>query len=168
MPTPELTITHAELRDDLEKKEMSLLVRLHNPGPRTLHAYASIRALRYDPATKTLEVQLSDRGLREPGLSGNFPLPKFTSIDPNGEATLELTVPRTIARLKPGHGQIAPIVEEFPAHEAENVTIEVAYAGTPFYRDPRAKIAKTPRKMMQDWAEGHARHTLRQRRETTQ
>jgi len=65
---------------------------------------------------------------------------------------------RVIARLKPGPNQIAPTVEELPAHEAQKIDVEVAYSGTPFYRDPRPKTGKSPREMMIDWAEGVAKH----------
>lgn len=156
--TNELQIASAEMHEDLDHKKLVVHVQLRNPGNRTLHAYASVRALRYDEATKTLSVQLSDRGLREMGPSGTFQLPRFTSIDPHGETMLELSLPRTIARLKPGHNQISPVVEEFPAYQAEQLEVEVAYSGTPFYRDPRPKTGKTPRKMMIDWSEGYATH----------
>src|SRR5436853_538136 len=98
----ELQIDHAELDDD-QTKQLNLRVRLHNPGTRTMHAYASVRALRYDTVTKTLEVQLSDRGLNEMSPAGRFILPSFTSVDPKGDATLSIALPRTIARLTPGH-----------------------------------------------------------------
>ncbi len=164
MPT-ELKIVHAEMHDDLQK-EMTLRVHLHNTSTRTMHAYSSVRALRYDPATKTLEVQLSDRGLQEMSPSGNFILPSFMSVDPQSEATLTVSLPRTIARLAPGQNQIAPIVEELPAYQAEHVDIEVAFSSTPFYRDPRPKTRKTPRKMMVDWAEGHVKYRLSVRDQT--
>jgi hypothetical protein len=152
----QLKIASVELNDDL--KQLTLRLRIQNPGDRTLHACASVRALRYDPATRTLEVQLSDRGLRDTGPRSTFLQPKFTSVDPNSETTLELSLPRTIARLKPGHNQIAPTVEELPAHEAQHINVEIAYSGTPFYRDPRPKTGKSPRQMMVDWAEGVAKH----------
>jgi hypothetical protein len=155
----ELKIANAELVDDLEKA-MTLRIWLQNPSARTMHAYATLRAVRYDASTKTLEVQLSDRGLQEMGPAGSFVLPRFTPVDAQGQATIEVPLPRTIARLKPGKNMIAPIVEELPAHEAERVEVEVAYSGTPFYRDPRPKTGNTPRKMMVDWAEGHAQFTL--------
>jgi len=152
----ELKITGTALRDD--QKKLTLTVAIQNTGNRTLHAYATVRALRYDPATRTLEVQLSDRGLHDPAHQSTFVQPKFTSVDPNSEATLELSLPRAIARLKPGPNQIAPTVEELPAHEAQKIDVEVAYSGTPFYRDPRPKTGKSPRQMMIDWAEGVAKH----------
>jgi hypothetical protein len=155
----ELKITDVSLNDDAKK--LGLRVSLQNPGDRTLHMYATVRAIRYDAATKTLEVQLSDRGLRDVRPNSTFLHPKFTAIDPNSETTLELTLPRTIARLKQGQRLIAPVVEELPVHEAKNIDVEIAYSGTPFYRDQRPKSGKSPRQVMTDWAEGLAKYRKR-------
>lgn len=153
----DLKIGQVELHDD-GAKNLTVRLKLINKSTRTLHTYASVRALRYEPATRTLKVQLSDRGLRELGQHGTFIQPEFTSVDPNGETTIELLLPRKIARLKPEQNEIAPTVEELPAHEAQTLEIELAYAGTPFYQDERPGTGKSPRQMMIDWAEGHVKH----------
>jgi len=151
----ELQITDAALQDD--SKHLALRLSIQNPSDRTLHACATVRALRYDSATHTLEVQLSDRGLRDRTTGSMFIHPKFTAVDPNSETTLELSLPRKIARFKPGAKQIAPIVEELPAYEAKNIDVEIAYSGTPFYSDPRPRTGKSARQVMVDWAEGFAK-----------
>jgi hypothetical protein len=151
----ELKIEDVALQDDA--KQLRLRVSLQNPGERTLHAYATPRALRYDTGTRTLEVQLSDRGLRDTNRSSMFVYPKFIAVDPNSATTLELSLPRMIARFKAGQREIAPVVEELPAHEAKHVDVEIAYSGTPFYQDPRPRTGRTPRQVMVDWAEDFAK-----------
>jgi hypothetical protein len=158
--TRDLEIRHAELGAPAGSERVALMplqIQLHNPNDRTLHVYKTIRAMRYDRATKTLELQLSDRGLQELGPSGNFLIPAFIAIDPQSDATLTLSVPKIIARLKPGTGEGAPVVEELPAYEAETVSIEIAFSSTPFYKDPRPRT-QSQRAMMVAWAEGHATH----------
>ena len=152
----ELKITDVTLEDDA--KHLRLRVLLQNSSERTLHAYATPRALRYDTGTQTLEVQLSDRGLRDTKRSSMFVHPKFVAVDPNSVATLDLSLPREIARFKAAQKEIAPVVEELPAHEAKHVDVEIAYSGTPFYQDPRPKAGKTPRQVLVDWAEGFAKY----------
>ncbi|WP_446744776.1 hypothetical protein [Silvibacterium acidisoli] len=154
----ELKIGDVDLQDDAAK--LTLRVSLQNQSGRTLHAYATPRALRYDPATKTLEVQLSDRGLQQTRLGSIFLHPKFIAVDPNSAVTLELPLPRVIARIKPGQEEIAPVVEELPAYEANRIDLEIAYSGTPFYPDPRPGT-KSPRQVLIDWAEGVAKYSGR-------
>jgi hypothetical protein len=118
----ELTISHAALHDDGEST-LTLVIQLQNSGTRTMHAYASVRALRYDASTKTLEVQLSDRGLQEMGGSGNFLLPNFTSIDPEGDAHLSISLPRTIARPKPSTSPRAMMVAWAADHATYHLSL---------------------------------------------
>jgi hypothetical protein len=154
--TPELEIAVSQLHDDGTR--LALRVNLHNPADRTLHAYASLRALRYDPTTSVLEVQLSDRGLAEqPWMTGTLAMPRFTSVDPGGDTILELSVPRVITRLAPGQNQISVTFERRLAHEARYVDLEIAWSDTPFYADPRRKTAG-PRASLVAWARGFARH----------
>ena len=153
--TQELQVTVTEVRDDGES--LVLEINLHNPTERTLHAYATVRAIRYDPATQVVEVQLSDRGLSEPWLAGLFIRPRFTSIDPSGDTVLALSVPRVITRLAPGQNQISATFERHPVHEAQYVDVEVAWSGTPYYPDPRRRAAG-PRAALVAWAQGFARH----------
>jgi len=153
--TQEMAINHVELHDD--GKALQLTVQLHNPTARTLHAYTTIRALRYDAATQVLEVQLSDRGLRELIATDIFVRPRFTSVDPNGDSAIKLAVPRVICRLAAGVNQRSAKVERLLAHEARHIDIEIAWSGTPFYPDPRGKT-KGPRADLVAWAQGFARH----------
>ena len=70
---------------------------------------------------------------------------------------LELSVPRVILRLGRGLNPIAPRLERRPAYEARYVDIELAWATTPFYPDPR-RTATGPRGALVAWAKGFARH----------
>jgi hypothetical protein len=149
----DLKIMAAHVDDDGQYLHTQVIV--HNTSKRTLHAYATQRALRYDAATRTLEVLLSDRGLRDHGPSGSFILPRFASIDPKSECAIELKLPRTLVRLQAGPTREAPDLVELPVHEAEHLAIEIAYSGTPYYRDPRPTGAP-PRARMVAWAQDHA------------
>jgi hypothetical protein len=153
----ELRVAGAKVHDDGER--LAVEIDLANPGDRTLHACKSIRALRYDVTTRVLEVQMSDRGLQELTAADNFIRPRFMTIDPSGAAKLELSVPRIIARLGTGHGLKFAPVERLPAHEAVRVDVEIAWSGTPFYGDPRKRMAG-PRTNLVKWAEGFARHRI--------
>jgi hypothetical protein len=156
--TSELRIADARIEDD-GNRLLRLTIAVENPSTRTLHLYRTLRAVRYDPMTKRLEVQLSDRGLEEPYWLGTFVFPRFTSVDPGGRTTFTVSVPRVITRIKPGQANVlTPEIEALPAHEAEIVDIELAWSGTPFYRDPRPN--RGPRAMLVAWAQGHATFRL--------
>ncbi|MCX4239959.1 hypothetical protein [Paraliomyxa miuraensis] len=152
--SPALRITHATLDDDGRKLRLELTVA--NPAERTLHLYRTMRAVRYDASTRTLQVQLSERGLEEPTRVGSFLWPRFTSVDPGGTASLGVTVPRVLSRMRPeqANGR-TPIIEALPAHEAVVVEVEVAWSGTPFYDDPRPR-AGGPRARLVAWPQGLA------------
>lgn len=151
------SITNARIDDD--GKKLRLTVEVENPSTRTLHLYRTLRAVRYDRASRRLEVQLSDRGLEEPLHLGNFIFPRFTSVDPGGRTRFTIPVPRVITRVKPGQVDVrTPEIEALPAHEAAIIDIEIAWSGTPFYRDPRP--GRGPRAMLVAWAQGYATFRL--------
>jgi hypothetical protein len=157
-------ITSARLTDDGQRLRLAL--EIGNPSTRTLHLYRTLRAIRYFPAERRLEVQLSDRGLDELDRLGNFIFPRFVSVDPGGRTSLSVPLPRVITRVDPDQppGARTPDIQSLPAHEAEVVDVEIAWSGTPFYRDPRPGVS--PRQMLVRWAQGHA--TLRLHRSTDQ
>lgn len=151
----DLQITTATVEDD--GKRLWLDVTVHNPSDRTLHLYRTLRAIRYDPETHTLLVQMSDRGLEEPHRVGNFIRPRLISIDPGGTTSFRVPLPRVITRVKASPQKLrSPIIESLPAHEAETLEIEIAWGRAPFYDDPRPK-AGGPRARLVAWAQGHAR-----------
>ncbi len=154
----DLEITAATLHDDGRKLRLEL--ELFNPSERTLHLYRTRRATRYDPVSRVLQVQLSDRGLDPHQHAGSFLWPRFTSIDPGGRTKFGLPLPRVITRVKPSQVKLrTPVIESLPAWQAQLVDIEVAWSGTPFYDDPRPK-AGGPRARLTAWATGHATFRL--------
>jgi hypothetical protein len=113
-----------------------LTLRLQNPGARAVHYISDIRAYDYDTATSRLTVRLTDEGrMLIPSAVGR--LPAFRSIDPNSESELALELPPRIVRLgKPSpSGEIA--LEEQRLTDAAEIVVDVAWADTPFYTDPR-------------------------------
>jgi hypothetical protein len=133
----EMEIGKVEMHDDGE--HLIVTIELKNTSAtRTLHAYAHPRKINYDPASKTLKIELTDRHTNSEILSGTFLLPRLTSVDPNSSTTLKLTLPRFITRLSATSKEGAPAFEQLPIHEAEKVEVHVGWSDTPFYADPRA------------------------------
>lgn len=160
MAQDEPTITGTSLTDD--GQHLHLTIRVHSTSNRTLHLYNSIRALRYDGATKTLEVQMSDHGLVEPRSlrygdeqPATFILPSFTSVDANSNAELSLNLPRTIVRPDIARSTTASMkFESLPIHEAAAMKVFLAWSDTPYYEDPR--IPYDHRQQLVNWAKGVA------------
>jgi hypothetical protein len=163
----DLVVNSASVQDDGMSLQLRIVV--HNPAGRTRHVYTSIRALRYDKNTKTLEVQMSDHGLMEPRdrrnpaqedvSSANFILPHMTDVAAGAEAEISIRVPRTITRIDPD-APPAPVLklETLPVHEADDVEVAVAWGDTPFYSDPREPFQM--RKQLAAWAKGVARYSI--------
>ena len=162
----ELKIGKVEMHDDGE--HLIVNIELQNTSAtRTLHAYAHPRKIDYDPASKTLKIELTDRNANPEILSGTFLLPRLTSVDPNGTTTLTVTLPRFITRLAGTNEQGAPAFEQLPIHEAERVEVQVGWSDAPFYSDPRS--ARRGRKQqhiveqLKSWESGVARGSGKRR-----
>lgn len=135
---------------DAEDK-LTLPLTLDNPLDRTIHVYGSPRGMRYDAATKTLTVLLTEQGLEEPPLGTTFNRPRFVSVDAGGSREIRLTLPRVLSHLGvnsqiPGE----PAIEVEPIHEAETVQVEVGWSDQPFYFDPRDK-KKSTGQQLREW-----------------
>lgn len=117
-------------------EEIEVVVRLSNPASRALHYIADVRARRYDPATRTLTLALSDEG-REVLPGAAHKLPEFRHIDPHSDAELRLRVPNRIVRLSRSApaGELA--FEQHGLSEIDEVLVEVAWADVPYYKDTR-------------------------------
>lgn len=117
-------------------KHLELVVRCANATDRALHYIADVRATRYDPATRTLTVALSDEG-REviPGAAAN--LPTFRYVDPQSEVELRLRIPNRVVKLSRSAppGEIA--FEKHELSEAETVVVEIGWSDVPYYKDTR-------------------------------
>jgi hypothetical protein len=139
----------------LEPEAIVVSVELVNRSDRTMHAYGASRGLGYDPASRTLQIRLTDRGSRASGHAGSFVLPQFTAVDPHGSTTIELRLPRTITRIGGVGARGAPLIERVPIHEAHQVLVDVGWSDTPFYPDPRPTKAH-PAAQLEAWERGLA------------
>jgi len=75
-------------------KRRDLAVRLSNKSKRALHYISDARAVRYDPAAKRLTIALSDEG-RELIPLAVQKLPVIRHIDPESEAEIRLSIPKS-------------------------------------------------------------------------
>jgi hypothetical protein len=116
---------------------MELTVRLRNPLDRALHYISDVRAMIFDPATRRLRVQLSDQG-REMPPGGVAMEPRFRAIDPQSESLINVRLPKTIVKLTDTPSPTGEVVfEEHAIADAQEIELEIGWADTPYYRDPR-------------------------------
>lgn len=149
----EIEIGAVDFRDDGEHLIVNL--ELRNTSDVTLHAYSSLRGMRFDEATGVLHLFLTDRNFAEKR-GTTFVRPRFTSVDPNGRASISLTLPRFLTRLAASESKVEPKIERPPIHTATAVDVELAWSDTPFYPDPRDK-QKTMREQLVTWEQGVAK-----------
>lgn len=140
---------------------LEVVVRLQNKAARALHYVADVRVTRYDPATRTLTLALSDEG-REiiPGLAGTLPL--FRHVDPGSAAEIHLRIPDRIVKLSraAAPGELAFTTQ--PLSDVRDVVIEVAWADVPYYHDTRASAQHDARLPAARWEQHKARASKRQ------
>jgi hypothetical protein len=137
-----------------------LSVRLRNPLDRAVHYIADVRAMIFDPATRRLRVQLSDQG-RELPPGGIAVQPQIRTIDPHGEALATVRLPKTIVKLAqtPSPGEVR--FEEHAIADAVEIELEIGWADTPYYPDPRDKSRTAP--PVAAWEQEAARVTFGRR-----
>jgi hypothetical protein len=118
---------------------VELVVKLRNPLDRAVHYIADVRAMIFDPATRRLRVQLSDRGRQL--LPGGIAMePQFRMIDPHSEALTTVRLPRTIVKLAEKASPTGELLfEEHSIEDAVAIELEIGWADTPYYSDPREK-----------------------------
>lgn len=118
------------------KDKLEFVVNLKNSASRALHYISDVRALRFDPTSKTLTISLTDEG-REiiPGTVSK--LPNFQFIDPNSEAEIHLNIPNKIVKLSRNAppGEIA--FETQALDNIDQLVIDIAWSDTPYYEDTR-------------------------------
>jgi len=143
------------------KRGISVLLKLHNPADRALHYVSEVRGLKYEPASKTLTVIMSDEGrVLVPGPMEKEPVTR--SIDPKADAELELQLPPTIVKLaETPSPQGALRFEEQAISEAEHIDVRMAWSDTPYYIDPRP--GDPMRTGLQRWQRdiAHVSHRMR-------
>lgn len=151
----------AELRSVRERDDaLEVVVDVGNDGDRSLHYIAEVRAIDYDPDMRRLRLRLSDRG-REFFIGVAMDEPTFRTVEPHGQASIVLSLPRTIVRLAPqAEPSPEPRFEEQRIAEATEVEVEIGWSHTPYYADVRAR-AEPP----EAWEDGTARASLTVRRE---
>lgn len=150
----ELKVESVEARDD--GRNLNLIIRLRNDSNQTLHAHSVVRGIHYDPTTKELKFQLTDRPLVGALPQSWYILPKLVAVDPHSTGTIELKQSRFVTRISPSSRGDVPTIEQLPAHEAASVVVEVAWSDKPFYSDPRQKKAKPMPEQVVDWERGMA------------
>ena len=116
-----------------------LAIRLHNPLDRAIHYIADVRAMIFDPLTRHLRLQLSDQG-REMPPGGIAMEPRFRMVDPKSDAIVMIRLPKTIVKLSAVPSPTGEVTfEEHAIEEADEIEIEIGWADTPYYKDPREK-----------------------------
>lgn len=120
-----------------------LTIRLHNPLDRAIHYISDVRAMIFDTHTRRLRVQLSEQGLEMPP-GGIAMKPRFRQIDPRSKAETKVRLPKTIMKLSNVPSPTGDILfEEHAITEADEIVLEIGWADTPYYGDPRKKSLDT-------------------------
>ncbi len=99
----------------------------------TYYAISSLRQLRYDKASKVLELGLSEPDLL-PGELRRF-APSQMAVEPNKTAVIQLSVPMIIHNLVPSEG-LGMKAEAIDISDVKQVKCEIACHKTPFYPKP--------------------------------
>ena len=151
----------AQLRSVREVADgLEVVVDLGNATDRTLHYIAEVRAIDYDADTRRLRLRLSDRG-RALVIEVATVEPTFRTVEPHSDASLVLSLPRTIVRLAPqDEPSPEPRFEEHTIAEATEVEVEIGWSRTPYYPDVRERPQP-----VEAWEEGTARAALTVRRQ---
>lgn len=144
-----------------DDKHLQVVVRLRNKAERALHYVSDVRVTRYDPATRTLTLALSDEG-REviPGLAGKLPV--FRHVDPGSDAEIALSVPDRIVKLSRNVAPGELAFETQHLSDVREVVVEVAWADVPYYQDTRLSAQQDARLPAARWEQHKARATKRQ------
>jgi hypothetical protein len=131
-----------------------IIVRLTNDNDRAVHYVADVRAMLFDASARRLTIRLSDTGrVLVAGLAAVEP--DFRYIDPHSDAELQLLIPSTMVKLAGGTSANEEVLfEEHELAGAAEIVVEVAWADTPFYQDPRqTKVDRYPAAI---WEQGRA------------
>ena len=139
---------------------VDVTVRLKNSASRALHYISDIRAIRYDPTTRTLTISFSDQG-RDPLPSTITKVPQFRFVEPQSEVEINHRIPDRIVKFSrtAPPGKIAFETHSFA--DMEHVVVEVGWADVPFYKDTRKTRAKEQRHPSTRWEQHQARATMR-------
>jgi hypothetical protein len=150
----------AEVQSMSETEDgFEITIKLRNPLDRAVHYISSVRAMIFDPANRRFRVQLSDRGREQPP-GGMAVEPTFRTIDPHSEALATVRVPKTIVKLADTPSPPGDVLlEEHAIADATSIELEIGWADTPYYTDPREKTRGT--EPISAWEQRSARTTFR-------
>ena len=151
--TDDLRIDDVRLRED--EKQVVVEIAVTNPSQRTLHAHVTPRKVHYDIDTRALSIELTDENLRTDVLTTARQLPRFKAVDPGSESILKVTLPRIMHQMASEARDGEPVVETLPIHEAQSVTVSVAWSDSPFYPDPRDRAEQAESDVV-TWQKGVA------------
>jgi len=141
----------AAVRDvKIVKETLDVKLRITNSSDRTLHYISDVRATRYDPATKTLRLSLSDEG-REVIPSAIQKLPEFKFVEPGSEVEISLKIPDKIIKLSKTADPKEVAFEKHDLSEAVNIVVEVGWSDVPYYTDTRKKVRDEKRLPAERW-----------------
>lgn len=141
---------------------VELAVKLRNPLDRPVHYISDVRGIIFDPATRRLRVQLSDQG-REMPPGGIAMEPRFRTIEPHGEAVATVRLPKTIVKLaETPSPEGDTLFEEHAIADADAIDLEIGWADTPYYADPREKSRGAA--PLSSWEQESARVTFSRER----
>lgn len=119
-------------------------VQVRSRADRSLVVVDEVRAIAWNPDTRSVEVWLSPREPARGGTCRGLTLP-HTRVLPAGETvTIPISLPRNLWRLTPREGGDAT-VEHADLSTAERVDAHVTVADGPFYPHPAERAdTKTP------------------------
>jgi hypothetical protein len=136
----------------VEGDAIILRYALLNPTQRTMHAYAKVRRIEFDPTSGLLKLSLDDNHI-EPGspLDLHLKVPPFLPVAGGDSTTLELHVPRQTRRLlKVGPGERPRVLIE-DLEDFQRIELRVAFSDTPFYYKPHGESMGT---QLRAWVKG--------------
>ena len=133
----EIECRGVEFNDDGD--HLVLNVEARNTSKRTLHAYGSVRGLRYDDSTKTLKVLMTERGLSEKPFLNLAVQPRIVAIDPGGASPMTLSLPRFLSKLGSGPTPAEAIVQRQPNSRGANHRSRAVVGRHAFLHGPASK-----------------------------
>lgn len=146
---PRLTIEAAHCRPVEDKLEVE--ISLVNGEDRLLFVTSGVRQIRYDAASRTLDLWLSDHG-RTAGMGPHrcqtISVPRTETIEPGARHTLHLEISQRLTRLVPDDDGFH--FEDVDLSAAEQFTLHLGCSEKPFYYNPKGP---DPLKQLNAWCQ---------------
>jgi hypothetical protein len=129
---------------------VDILITVQNTSRRTLYVISSLRSLRYDRATGTLFIGLSEPESIPQIRPMHVVPPSVTAIAPQESAVIKIAVPLQIIEIKPST-TLGLRTETFDVTGLQRIASTVAYGETPFYPRPTDSLEEMHRRL-RSWA----------------